>query len=226
MSAEFTAAVGGALAAGLFGSLHCIGMCGPIVSLGCRAQFARASAWGPWLFALGKLASYSVLGLAAGSIGAAFVSAGVLERATAYVSFGGGVLMIAVLILAQTKIAGGRIGRLSMALAKFSMKAGARAPLYLGIGAAALPCGLLYAMVARSAAAADPLQGMALMQAFGLGTSPALIGVGAIMRAIPQRWSKFGNLAGEIVLGLTALVLIWRGIVGIMAATTGHACCH
>ncbi|MDD5087733.1 MAG: sulfite exporter TauE/SafE family protein [bacterium] len=226
MNPGIAAALGAALAAGLFGSLHCIGMCGPIVALGCRAQFAKASAWGPWLFALGKLGSYSIVGLAAGLIGAAFVSAGVLERATAYVSLVGGALMIAALVLARTKFAGGRVGRLSMTLAKYSLRAGVRAPLYLGIGAALLPCGLLYAMIARSAAAADPLQGMALMQAFGIGTSPALIGIGAIIRAIPPRWSKFAGVAGEIVLGLTALVLIWRGIVGIMAATAGHACCH
>ncbi|MBU0509114.1 sulfite exporter TauE/SafE family protein [bacterium] len=226
MSAEFAGALGAALVAGLFGSLHCIGMCGPIVALGCRSQYARASAWGPWLFAVGKLGSYSVLGLLAGAVGAAFVAAGVLERATAYISIIGGMLMIVVIVLARMKFATGGVSTLSIALARFSMKTGPRAPLFLGIGAALLPCGLLYAMVARSAAAAEPIAGMALMQAFGIGTSPALIGVGAIMRAIPQKWSKFGTLAGEVILVLTGAVLIWRGIMGIMAATTGHSCCH
>ncbi len=226
MTPEFAAAMGGAFIAGLFGSLHCIGMCGPLVTLGCRSSLARSTAWGPWLFAIGKLGSYSVLGLLAGAVGAAFVATGVLERATAYVSIGGGILMLAAIILLRLKTAGSGLSKISTALAKFSMKTGNRAPLFLGIGAALLPCGLLYAMVARSAAAAEPLAGMALMQAFGIGTSPALIGVGAVMRILPQKWNRFGTIAGEVVLGLTAIVLIWRGIVGIMAATTGHTCCH
>jgi len=134
--------------------------------------------------------------------------------------------MLAVIVLSRLKFSARVLSAISVAFSKFSLKTGNRAPLFLGIGAALLPCGLLYAMVARSAAAAEPVTGMVLMQAFGIGTSPALVGVGAIMRAIPQKWSRFGNIAGEIVLAITAVVLIWRGIVGIMAATTGHTCCH
>ena len=218
--------IGAAFVIGLLSSLHCIGMCGPLVSLGCKSVPARRMAFGPLLFAVGKFGSYSVLGLIAGFFGATLSGGGSLGRATAYISLGGGILMLLVIAVSRLNISVLGTARLSAAMAKFSLRSGNLAPLFLGIGAALLPCGLLYAMVARSAAAAEPLSSMALMQAFGLGTSPALVGLGTLLRAIPPKWSRFGALAGEIVLALTAVILIWRGIVGITAAATGHSCCH
>lgn len=229
MDAATITALAAAFLAGVFGSLHCIGMCGPLVSLGCRSSLAHNAAHGPLLFVTGKLVSYALLGLLAGLLGRAITAGstvGALERTTAYVSIGGGGLMIAVIVFSRLPLATGPLARISVAAAQWSMRMGNRAPLLLGFGAALLPCGLLYAMAARSAAAAEPVLSMSLMLAFGLGTSPALFGVGALLRAIPRRWSKFGNFAGEAVLAITAGVLIWRGIVGLMAAATGQACCH
>ena len=225
---EMTAAgnIGAAFVIGLLGSLHCIGMCGPLASIGCRAGLARFHAAGPLLFVIGKLGGYAVLGLAAGAVGAAFIRSGTIGTATAYASLFGGILMLLILALSHLRFAARLSVPLTTGVARFSMKTGGWAPLLLGVGAALLPCGLLYAMVARSAAAGEPVLGMSLMVAFGAGTSPALVGVGTLLRSIPQRWSRWGSLAGEIVLALTALVLIWRGIAGLMLATTGHACCH
>lgn len=215
-----------AFAAGLFGSLHCIGMCGPLASLGCRAGMSRREALGPLLFVSGKLVSYAALGLAVGFAGAALARGSAIGRMTAYISLGGGVLMLAILLLARFTTARGGLPKLSVALAKVSLRAGRAAPLLLGVAAALLPCGLLYAMVARSAASGAPVVSMGLMTAFGLGTSPALLGIGALLRALPQKWSRYGAVAGEVVLALTALGLVWRGVMGLMAAATGHSCCH
>jgi len=132
--------------------------------------------------------------------------------------------MLGAIILSRVKSAAPGVG-LSVMLARAALKFGPRAPLILGMSAALLPCGLLYSMVARSAAAGEPLAGMTLMQAFGLGTTPALLGIGIILRSIPKRWNRFGGVAGEAVLVLTALVLIWRGIGGMLAGGTGPPCC-
>lgn len=229
MSGEIIAALAAAFTAGLFGSLHCIGMCGPLVSLGCRSQPSRNALYGPSLFIAGKLLSYALLGALAGWIGGAIASgiaSRALERTTAYVAIGGGGLMIGMIVLSRLPLATGPLVRLSASVAKWSLRLGDRASFALGFGAALLPCGLLYAMAARSVAAAEPLLGAVLMIAFGLGTSPALFGIGSALRAIPQRWSKFGNVAGEIVLLITAAVLIWRGVIGLMAAAGDPGYCH
>ena len=225
MSVTFAADLLTALLAGLAGSLHCISMCGPLATVGCRAGFSRSTTLGPLLFVLGKLASYSILGLLAGWLGATLIGTGMLGRTTAIVSLAGGVLMLVVIAWSRWRSVPGSAG-LSVAIAKSALKFGKRAPLLLGVSAALLPCGLLYAMVARSAAAGTPLQGMTLMQAFGLGTTPALLGLGVLLRWIPQRWNRFGGALGEIILVLTALLLIWRGIGGLTAGASGPACCQ
>ena len=225
MSTSFAADLTAALLAGLFSSLHCIGMCGPLATVGCRAGFSKASGAGPVLFVAGKFFSYSVLGLLAGWLGAALVGTGLIGQTTAILSLAGGVMMIAAIVLARMKTITGGAAGISVLIARSALKLGKNAPLLLGVAAALLPCGLLYAMVARSASAAEPIQGMTLMQAFGLGTTPALLGLGMLMRWIPQKWNRFGSVAGEIVLALTALVLIWRGIGGLLAGDKGPACC-
>jgi hypothetical protein len=213
-----------ALLAGLLGSLHCIGMCGPLAAAGCRAGFYRNELSGPLMFVTGKFVSYSILGLLAGTLGAVLIGTGVFGEATAVVSLAGGIAMLAVIVLSRAKRASGTAG-ISIALGKFAMRAGVRAPLFLGAAAALLPCGLLYAMVVRSAASGGPVVGMALMQAFGIGTTPALVGLGAVFKFIPQKWSRFGNAAGETILVLMGIILIWRGIAGLLAHDAGPACC-
>jgi sulfite exporter TauE/SafE len=181
---------------------------------------------GPLLFVGGKLAAYSLLGLLAGWIGATLIGTGLVGRTTAVVSVAGGILMLAAILLTRVRFFKSGGAGLSVFLARTAHRFGTRAPLILGISAALLPCGLLYAMVARSAAAGSAVQGMTLMQAFGLGTTPALLGLGILLRSIPQRWSKLGSVAGEVIIIVTALVLIWRGIGGLTAGAAGPSCCE
>ena len=69
----FTVDIVPAFVVGLLSSAHCIGMCGPLATLGCRSKMT-GGAWAPLGFSLGKLLSYSALGvLAAAQIGRAHV---------------------------------------------------------------------------------------------------------------------------------------------------------
>ncbi len=200
-------------------------MCGPLATVGCRSGFYTSSNTGPWLFVTGKLLSYSLLGLAAGWLGRALLESGLLGTTTAYLALVGGIAMIAVIVLARLKATTSGAVSVSVLAARFALRMGKHAPLWLGVAAALLPCGLLYAMVARSAASGDPIRAMTLMQAFGLGTTPALLGLGLMVRWIPQRWSRLGNALGEVILILTAGILIWRGIGGLLHGASGPACC-
>lgn len=214
-----------AFVVGILSSAHCIGMCGPLATLGCRSKIT-GGAWAPLGFSLGKLLSYSVLGFLAASVGAILFDQTGVQRASAWISILGGVLMLVALGFAYfAKASGGFLAKLSVRISKHALRWGKWMAPGLGLAAALLPCGVLYAMVARSAAAHSPLDGMMIMQAFGVGTMPALLGLGAVIKHIPARFSRFGNVAAGALMAITAIVLLWRGVAGLAVDHGPPACC-
>src|SRR5581483_9681826 len=79
--------------------------------------------------------------------------------------------------------------------------------LLLGAALGFLPCGLLYAALAVTAAGLSPLSGAAGMAAFGLGTVPALMAVGIAGQAAARHWHRGINAAAPVVMLLNALLL-------------------
>ncbi len=210
---------------GLLSSAHCIGMCGPLATLGCRSKLT-GGAWAPLGFSIGKLMSYSLLGYLAALLGSLLLDAAGLQHATAWVSIGGGVLMLLALALAYLlPTSGGFLSKFSIAVSKRALRWGKWMSPGLGFAAAFLPCGVLYAMVARSAAVESPWSGMFIMQAFGVGTMPALLGIGVLLRKLPARWSRYGNAAAGALLAITAFVLLWRGVAGLAVDHGPPPCC-
>ena len=62
---------------GLFGSFHCVGMCGPIVlSLSCNNSIQSLSAL---QYNLGRMLSYSVLGFIFGIFGKGLIISGIQQ---------------------------------------------------------------------------------------------------------------------------------------------------
>ncbi|MCB9365874.1 MAG: sulfite exporter TauE/SafE family protein [Calditrichaeota bacterium] len=214
-----------AFVVGILSSAHCIGMCGPLATLGCRSKMT-GGAWAPLGFSVGKLFSYSLLGFLAALLGSVLLDRAGLQKATAWVSIVGGVLMLLALVLAYfLPTSGGFLAKVSIAISKRAMRWGKWMSPGLGFAAAFLPCGVLYAMVARSAAVESPWTGMFIMQAFGIGTMPALLGLGAVLRKLPSRWSRYGNVAAGALMAITAFVLLWRGMAGLAADHGPPPCC-
>jgi protein SCO1/2 len=78
----------------------------------------------------------------------------------------------------------------------------------LGVALGFIPCGLVYAALAAAAASADPLGGVFAMAAFGLGTVPALIGVGVAGTLAAERWRGLSaRLLPVLFLANAALLL-------------------
>jgi sulfite exporter TauE/SafE len=75
-----------------------------------------------------------------------------------------------------------------------------------------LPCGMIYAALLRSVAAASAGSGAVDMLAFGLGTAGPLFGLGVFSVTI-NRWFRLSGqrwaAAGVMLMGA---VLIWRAL--------------
>ena len=91
-----------------------------------------------------------------------------------------------------------------------------------------LPCGLVCAAGAGSAAAGSLGESVAYMAVFGLGRLPMLLGLALSGRALPLRWRT--GIQGSVpwTLGLVGVLLIVRGLgLGIpylsLAVATGCA---
>ena len=71
---------------GLLGSVHCIGMCGPLVLALPMAQKTSLEKWGVlFLYHFGKISSYSLLGVLFGLFGSQLPLFGVQENISIFI---------------------------------------------------------------------------------------------------------------------------------------------
>lgn len=177
---------------GVAGSLHCVGMCGGFAcGLGPARGGQLATLARHLTYNLGRVCSYAFLGALAGHLGMLLMThAGegtpiiMLQRIFSIVS---GLLMLwiglqlAGLLRARgDALAGAGMPWFVQALRTLLRAPGPGAPLAFGVLNGLLPCPLVYAFVAQAAASGSAPGGLAVMIAFGLGTFPAMLLMGAI----------------------------------------------
>ncbi len=187
------------VSAGLFGSLHCIGMCGGLIAVASDGAVGRRERARLQLaYQAARLASYIALGAAAGSLGHALDLAGRaagLGRVAAIVAGG---TMTLWGILAMLSAVGVRLSNklpqlqlLPTSLLVWLGRPGTRSPAVraglLGGASALLPCGFLYAFAIAGAATGSPLRGALVMASLWLGNLPALLGFGFLMSGVLSR---------------------------------------
>ncbi|MEO8699455.1 MAG: sulfite exporter TauE/SafE family protein [Kofleriaceae bacterium] len=217
------------LVASLLGSVHCIAMCGPLVGLHGGVRTLRLAL----VHALGRLATYVVLGMLAGAVGRAVDLAGdlgVVQRAATIVA---GVVIIAwggfqLAIALGLRVSRARPG--STAFAAGLVRIRTRRPVarawLVGVLTGFLPCGWLWAFVISAAGTGSPAGGALVMAVFWLGTVPAMTGVlavgGPAFAWLRNRMPVVTAIA-LVVLGLGTLALRWRDA---GAAAVTHPSCH
>lgn len=229
--------------AGLAGSLHCIGMCGPIV-VGFAQSFDRVSltvnggevenrsgslALDFLGYHIGRIWTYAMLGLVAGMLGHAVRATGAwygIQRSVSLALAGAivvaGVVMLLALPLWKGDVSRAGCGWRRLSDAKwFRAIVGGRgwsARLILGAIMGFLPCGLVYANLVVAAALPRPWQAAAAMAAFGLGTVPSLTGVIVATRVMPRRFTgwlaPYAQRLAAVVLILTGAWMFYRTWVG------------
>ncbi|RME50442.1 MAG: sulfite exporter TauE/SafE family protein [Caldilineae bacterium] len=218
------------LTAGLLTGLsHCAGMCGPLVSaFALRRRAARQEVAAPLaMFQLGRLTTYALLGAAMGAVGGVVNVAAALRGWQGVLSVGLGAAMVALGLGLMGGLPARRLE--SAALARAVTRRIGRlltaehpaAPFGLGLANGLLPCGPVYAMSLLAAATGNPARGALAMFVFGLGTLPAMLGIGLSASALGARLRRGLFRAAALLVVLVGLQLALRGLAmnGLIAHT-------
>jgi len=201
---------------GATGSLHCVGMCGPLV-------LAVPGPRAPWRFWIGRLVYHSGRTLAYMTMGGligAFGWAVALQGYQGTLSLVLGLLMLgAVLIrpvrrwVKQLEAAPARLlSTLRGPLQSLMNQPGIGNQFALGVLNGFLPCGFSYAAIATALAAGSLINSMLFMGAFGLATFPALLAVQWMGRRASTSWRTTLLKLAPYGIALVGVLLILRGL--------------
>lgn len=202
---------------GLLGSLHCVGMCGPIafmLPVDRSNSFKKVSQISIYHF--GRLLSYSIIGLVFGLLGKSLYIFGIQQQLSIII----GVLMIVIVFLPHKTIGKYNlskplykfISKVKTSLGKALKKKTADTFLTIGFLNGFLPCGLVYMAVFGAIATGSLLEGSLYMILFGMGTIPLMtsaIYLGKFLNStVKQRIQK----AIPVFVVIIGILFILRGL--------------
>ena len=210
-------------ASGVLGSAHCIGMCGAIsATMNLGTTSLHSALWRQVLWSIGRVFTYSFLGMVAGFGGARLTKSEFLTSQTSVVSIQAAFAIVAgALLLFQGLFAMGWFSRkikgggacLTASIFGGFLRGGSSIGVFVaGVATGFLPCGLVYSFLALAAASASAWKGPLLMAAFGVGTVPVMLisGAGLTMASLQLR-QKLMKVAAVCVL-MTGVLTMGRGL--------------
>lgn len=202
---------------GFVGSIHCVGMCGPLAMSLPGAGAARWRYLGERLiYNLGRAVTYTLLGGLFGALGLLVALAGYQQ----WLSLGIGVIMVLSVLVPWVQR---RVGQLEQGAGSYLRyvvgpiqslyrRGGAWAMLGVGILNGFLPCGFVYAALATAVTAGSVSTSMTFMAAFGLGTLPAMWVVSTAKRLASTEWRMRLQRWMPVGVALVGVLLIVRGL--------------
>jgi sulfite exporter TauE/SafE len=210
MSIEWTIS---AFILGLGGSLHCLGMCGPLVLMvPFKSQTRSGSIANMAFYFISKALMYGVLGMLIGMFGV-----GVKWLTGQYIlSFVAGCFMLGIVLWPVLNHWLAWPSAMHQKISKWFYRLSSTPKWYYFIGLgmlnALLPCMMILAAAGASIALADPVKGFVFMLIFGLGTAPALI-VASLSRTAFRPDFRLGmQWTSKLIAILLGVVLILRGL--------------
>lgn len=194
---------------GLGSSLHCIGMCGPLVMAvpfpKSRENFVSKS-----LYFIGKATAYGTLGCAVGFLGWQIL----FGKAQQYLSLFSGIMILLLLVVPLLKIKLYKFPFQKQFQKLFHrIKTNPRAIHFFQLGFlnGLLPCGMVYMAMAVAFAGGSAWTGFFAMFLFGLGTMPALWLLTIAKKKVKLSRTFLKKMSTGIAV-VVALLLILRGL--------------
>ncbi len=205
-----------ALILGALGSLHCIGMCGPIAfMLPLNRQDRIRGGLQLGLYHGGRLLAYGLIGFVFGLIGKGLYLFGFQQNLSIILGI---VMILLVLIPAKTFRKWKPAAPVYRLLSKLQSAMGAKlregnpdAFLSIGFLNGFLPCGLVYMALVGAMAMASAPMGALYMMVFGLGTVPLMSGTALMGKVFKTRLPAVRKWIPVFVV-LIGLLFILRGM--------------
>lgn len=204
---------------GLFGSLHCIGMCGPLaLAVPVPHQNILQKIGGTLQYNLGRILTYALLGLVLGLTGEGIT--GLFRGLQNKLSVIMGVFIFIYVFmprtLAQRLPLAGMLNQwfemLRSRLGQLFFKRNVHTLWIIGLLNGLLPCGMVYLALASSLASGTALKGMWFMTAFGVGTLPAMMSITLFGHLLPINIRRYANRMVPYFLVFLGALLVLRGL--------------
>jgi len=200
---------------GFFGSLHCIGMCGPIALMIPTSKNPIHKFIQIITYNFGRVVTYSLFGLVFGLLGKGIR----LAEASQYVSIVTGVIIIIIAIatlFSNNKLANSAnqfFSKLFNPFKKlFSRLLGKEKKNLLAIGIlnGFLPCGLVYVAIGTALNANSVTESVLTMAAFGIGTVPLMMFFMYFKSFLSSKFN-FNKIVPYVIL-IMGILLVMRGM--------------
>lgn len=201
---------------GVFGSFHCLGMCGPIVmALPFGGETMATKFRTALLYNAGRVLTYMLMGILLGMLGQNLALWGVQR----WVSILLGVAMVSFVAWPvfwkkssdafYSNIWNGLLGS---TMGKLLARKGPWSELSIGILNGLLPCGLVYLALAGALVRPQAFEGGLYMLFFGLGTFPLMATLVLAKNLVSLKWRNQIRRAVPVLIVFLGLLFILRGL--------------
>lgn len=200
---------------GLAGSLHCVGMCGPIALMVPGSGTASDRLSRTFAYNAGRILMYALAGLIFGFVGKGLFVAGWQQM----ISVAFGILLIAAVLfpaLMKKWKPNARwfsvMNRLKSKLFPLLKMQSAGGSFVVGILNALLPCGLIYTAIAGAILSGTPLNAAKYMAIFGSGTAIVMVLLSMSGSLLIQKYRLQLRKTVPVLLFTMGLIFILRGM--------------
>jgi sulfite exporter TauE/SafE len=202
---------------GATGSLHCIGMCGPLSLALPTSQLAPLQRFTSlFLYQVGRMITYSILGLLIGLAGSRVFISGYQQVFSILL----GIVIITMAIfyfVGNGRLHSSLTARIYAPIQKLILRLMRRAKnppgfFFMGMANGLLPCGMVYVALVATLSFSSVTESVSFMAMFGAGTLPAMMMVGYAGRIITYKTRLSIKKMIPLFIALTGLILILRGL--------------
>lgn len=201
-----------ALIMGLAGSLHCLGMCSPLVMA--VTNMSSAVMMNRLIYNLGRILTYGVLGAIVGTAGWSLpflymqnlLSVVLGITLVVFSVIGIGDLRVPILTPFLQKLS----ATLKMLFGRFIQKKSPSSVFVLGSLNGILPCGLTFLALAVCLTLDGPLSSFNFMLLFGVGTLPVMLGLTSVFGKLVKKFDVSIRKVTTTMLFISGCLLIAR----------------